>query len=57
MNVEAIATRLVKLCREGKFEEAQRELYTDDAVSIEPEGLPPGALAKLAPIILDFIES
>jgi hypothetical protein len=47
MNVEAIATRLVKLCREGKFEEAQRELYAEDTVSIEPEGLPPGALGNV----------
>ncbi|MFC5742392.1 SnoaL-like domain-containing protein [Dyella tabacisoli] len=42
MNTEAIAKRLVELCREGKYEEAQRELYAKDAVSIEPDGLPPG---------------
>jgi hypothetical protein len=42
MSTEAIAKRLVELCREGKYEEAQRELYAKDAVSIEPEGLPPG---------------
>jgi ketosteroid isomerase-like protein len=47
MNTEAIATRLVKLCREGKFEEAQGELYAADAVSIEPEGLPAGALGNV----------
>jgi ketosteroid isomerase-like protein len=47
MNVEAIATRLVKLCREGKFVEAQQELYADDAISIEPEGQPPGALGNV----------
>ena len=41
MNVDAIAARLVMLCREGQFEQAQRELYADDAVSIEPEGVPP----------------
>jgi hypothetical protein len=46
MNTEAIAQRLVALCREGKYEEAQKELYADDAVSIEPEGLPPGALGN-----------
>jgi hypothetical protein len=46
MNTEAIAKRLVALCREGKYEEAQRELYANDAVSIEPEGLPPGALGN-----------
>jgi hypothetical protein len=46
MNVESIAKRLVELCREGKFEEAQTELYAADAASIEPEGLPPGALGN-----------
>jgi hypothetical protein len=46
MNTEAIAERLVALCREFKYEEAQKELYADDAVSIEMEGLPPGALGN-----------
>jgi len=46
MNTEAIAKRLVALCREFKYEEAQKELYAADAVSIEPEGLPPGALGN-----------
>ncbi|MGH8158199.1 MAG: SnoaL-like domain-containing protein [Rhodanobacter sp.] len=55
MNIEAIARRLVELCREGKYEEAQRELYAEDAVSIEPEGLPPGALGNVKglPAILE----
>ena len=47
MNTEAIAKRLVELCREGKYEEAQRELYAEDAESIEPDGLPPGALGSV----------
>jgi ketosteroid isomerase-like protein len=47
MNIEQIAGRLVELCREGKFSQAQDELYADDAVSIEPEGLPPGALGNV----------
>ncbi len=46
MNTEAIAKRLVELCRAGKYDEAQTELYADDAVSIEPEGLPPGMLGN-----------
>lgn len=46
MKVEAIAKRLVALCREGKFEQAQEELYSKDAASVEPEGLPPGALGN-----------
>ena len=55
MTIESIAQRLVELCREGKFEQAQEELYAPDAVSIEPEGLPPGALgnAKGLPAIIE----
>ncbi|KZC36424.1 hypothetical protein RHOFW104R3_13460, partial [Rhodanobacter denitrificans] len=29
------------------YEDAQRELYAEDAVSIEPDGLPPGALGNV----------
>jgi hypothetical protein len=47
MSTEAIARRLVELCREGKYEDAQRELYAEDAVSIEPDGLPPGMLGNV----------
>lgn len=35
---QEIADRLVQLCREGKYEEAQNELFSDDAESIEPPG-------------------
>jgi hypothetical protein len=37
MTTQEIADRLVVLCREGKYEQAQRELYSSDAKSIEPE--------------------
>jgi ketosteroid isomerase-like protein len=47
MSTEQIAKRLVELCRQGSYEEAQRELYADDARSIEPEGLPPGAFTDV----------
>ena len=47
MNTEAIAKRLVELCRQGKFEEAQNELYSKDAVSVEVDGLPAGALGNV----------
>ena len=33
-----VANRLVELCRQGNFEGAQKELFADDAVSIEPYG-------------------
>jgi ketosteroid isomerase-like protein len=37
MTTKEIAKRLKKLCDQGDFEGAQRELYAKDAVSIEPE--------------------
>src|SRR6185437_15402958 len=37
MNPQQIASRLAELCRQGQFEAAQKELFADDAVSIEPE--------------------
>ncbi|MEO9872053.1 SnoaL-like domain-containing protein [Ekhidna sp.] len=40
MTTEEVANQLVKLCREGKFEECIRELYSPDIISIEPEGGP-----------------
>jgi hypothetical protein len=38
MNTEQVAKRLVALCREGKYDQAQDELYSQDAVSVEMEG-------------------
>ena len=40
MSTTEIANRLVSLCREQKWETAQKELYGDNAVSIEPEETP-----------------
>jgi len=40
MTTEEVAKRLVALCREGKWETAQRELYAQDAVSVEPHATP-----------------
>src|SRR5579862_1885434 len=37
MSTQQIATRLAELCRQGQFEAAQKELFADDAVSIEPQ--------------------
>ncbi|MEO7433535.1 MAG: nuclear transport factor 2 family protein [Dokdonella sp.] len=42
MNTESIAKRLAELCRDGKGGQAHDELYADDAVNIEMDGLPPG---------------
>jgi hypothetical protein len=30
MSTQAIAKRWVELCREGRYEDAQRELYAED---------------------------
>jgi len=38
MSVHNIANQLVSLCRQGKFDEAVKELYSPDIVSIEPAG-------------------
>jgi hypothetical protein len=40
MKTEEIAKRLVALCREGKWEMAQKELYATDVISIEPYATP-----------------
>ena len=40
MSTKEIADRLTELCRQGQFEEAQKELYATDVVSIEPEAPP-----------------
>lgn len=37
MKTQEIANRLASLCREEKYEQAQKELYADNAISIEPE--------------------
>lgn len=41
MTTQEVANKLVKLCSEGKFQEATEALYSEDIVSIEA-GAPPG---------------
>ncbi len=36
MTTNEIAKRLAELCRQGQYDTAQKELYADDALSIEP---------------------
>ena len=36
MSTKEIARKLKKLCEQGDFETAQKELFANDAVSIEP---------------------
>jgi hypothetical protein len=40
MSTQQIAARLAELCRQGEFEAAQKELFAEDAVSIEPRETP-----------------
>jgi len=40
MTTQEIASRLAELCKQGKFEEAQDELFAEDAVSFEPHATP-----------------
>src|ERR1700759_1509724 len=47
MTTEQIAARLVELCRKGEYEQAQKELYADDAESVEAPGAPQGPLGNV----------
>ncbi len=40
MTINEIANRLVILCRQAQYETAQKELFSKDAVSIEPYATP-----------------
>jgi hypothetical protein len=40
MTTQEIANRLVELCRKGDFETVQKNLFSDDAISIEPHATP-----------------
>ena len=40
MTTKEIADRLVQLCRTGDFEKVQKELFAEDAISIEPYATP-----------------
>jgi len=40
MTTQDIANRLVDLCRKGEFEKAMDDLFSKDAVSIEPHETP-----------------
>ena len=40
MTTQQVADRLVELCRKGEYEKAQKELYAENAVSIEEQASP-----------------
>jgi hypothetical protein len=43
MTTQEVANQLVKLCSEGKFQEATESLYSDDIVSLEAVAPPGGS--------------
>lgn len=40
MEINELANKLVEYCRKGDWETAQKELYADHIISLEPEGAP-----------------
>ena len=40
MTTQEVANKLVDYCRKGQFNDAIKELYGNDIVSIEPDGAP-----------------
>ncbi len=50
MTTQEVADRLVALCREGKHEQAVKELYAANIVSVEPEGAPNRIVQGLAAV-------
>ena len=56
MTIQEIADRLVSLCRQGLFQQAQQELYADNAVSLKPEGNTFRAVEGLAAIMAEEAE-
>jgi len=40
MTTQEVADKLVSICRSGDWTKAQKELYAENAVSIEPEASP-----------------
>ncbi len=40
MTTQEVANKLVEYCRQGQWEKAQEELYSENAVSIEPPFAP-----------------
>ena len=63
MTTREVADQLVKMCRDGKVEEAMQKLFTEDTISIEPtEGILPKetkgikAIQKKAELFISMVE-
>ncbi|MEL6658417.1 MAG: SnoaL-like domain-containing protein [Bacteroidota bacterium] len=51
MTIEAIANRLVEICRAGNWNDAYRELFASDAKAYEMEGVPDRITEGVATLI------
>ncbi|MCB0637975.1 MAG: nuclear transport factor 2 family protein [Lewinella sp.] len=51
MTTQAVADRLVELCRQGQNEQAYLELFHPDAIAVEPEGAPNATTEGLAALL------
>jgi hypothetical protein len=47
MTTRMVADRLIGLCKEGAFVQAQQELYHADIVRVEPDGTRTSGAAKM----------
>lgn len=50
MTTQEVADKLVAFCREGKYEQAVKELYSPEIVSVEAEGSPNRIVKGLAAV-------
>jgi len=48
MSTQEVANRLVELCRQGDYETCYKELYAEDAWSIEPDHAPTPPIQGMA---------
>ncbi len=50
MTTQEVANKLIELCRAGKYEQAVKDLYSPEIVSVEAEGSPDRIVKGLAGI-------
>ena len=51
MTTQEVANKLVNYCRQAQFQEAIQDLYSNDIVSIEPDGAPVKEVTGLEGVI------
>ncbi len=60
MNTKEVANKLVEYCRNGQFEEAMKDLYGHNIVSVEPDGSPAPRIEGIDAVVqkgIQFMES